>query len=149
MWRVTLLRVALVISLVPIPALVLSLLLLTIDSALGKTPLGDISTALLWVVGVAYLLSMAATMFAGVVWGSRLLLLPPVTSVIDLGLFAVFLPPGDSAVGWRTIDAVLLSLLCLLNVVQIMLLRRHLRSLSQEIPDEIDGVGHSSLSYDR
>ena len=122
--RNTVYRFAYLTSLIPLPAVILLMIVVTVNAGVGSGFLNGISTLLIWVLILGYSTSIVLAIVSGFLAKSRWILFPPVVALLDIVLFLIFLPEQESAVGWRFIDAVLLGGLIVLNVVQIVILRK-------------------------
>ncbi|MFH1894236.1 MAG: hypothetical protein ABIK83_16320 [Candidatus Zixiibacteriota bacterium] len=117
-------RFAYLTSLIPLPAAILLMIVVTVNADLGSAFLSGSITLLIWVLLLGYFSSIVLTIVSGFLAKSRWILFPPVVALLDIVLFLIFLPEQESAVGWRVIDAVLLGGLIVLNIIQIVILRK-------------------------
>ncbi|MBU1319039.1 MAG: hypothetical protein KKH67_07565 [candidate division Zixibacteria bacterium] len=122
--RNTVYRFAYLTSLVPLPAVILLMIVVTVNAGVGSGFLNGVTTLLIWVLILGYSTSIVLTIVSGFLAKSRWILFAPVVALLDIVLFLIFLPEQESAVGWRVIDAVLLGGLIVLNIIQIVILRK-------------------------
>jgi len=117
-------RFAYLTSLIPLPTVILLMIVVTVNAGFGSGFLNGVTTLLIWVLILGYSTSIVLAIVSGFLAKSRWILFPPVVALLDIVLFLIFLPEQESAVGWRVIDAVLLGGLIVLNIVQIVILKK-------------------------
>lgn len=111
-------------TVVPLPTLVAAILVTMLGNAADISLITGFATLLLWVVALAFMLSIVLAVACGLIRKSKILLFPAFLAMLDIALFVIFLPEDETAVGWRFIDYVLVGGLVALNVIQWLVLRR-------------------------
>ncbi len=111
-------------TVVPLPTLVAVILLTLLGNAAGISFVTGFAALLLWVVAIAFALSILLAVACGLIRKSKILLFPAFLAMLDIALFVIFLPEDETALGWRFIDYILVGGLVALNVVQWLVLRR-------------------------
>lgn len=111
-------------TVVPLPTLVAAILVTMLGNAADISLITGFATLLLWVVAIAFMLSIVLAVACGLIRKSKILLFPAFLAMLDIALFVIFLPEDETAVGWRFIDYVLVGGLVALNVIQWLVLRR-------------------------
>jgi hypothetical protein len=109
----------------PLPSLILLMIIVGVNASLGIGFLSSIATLFVWVTILSYSTSIVLAIASGFLAKSRWILFPPIVSLLDIILFLMFLPQEETAVGWRAIDVILLGGLVILNIAQIVILRKH------------------------
>jgi len=101
------------------------MILVGANASLGSGLLSSVATLMLWVTILSYASSIVLAIASGFLAKSRWLLFPPILALLDIVLFLMFLPQNETAVGWRPIDVILLGGLAILNIAQIVILKKH------------------------
>jgi len=115
-------------TVIPLPALAVSLIVGAVRIGLELEFLRLLMTALLVTSASSYMASLLLTIVCGVVSKSRPLLILPATSLLLIALFVVFLPENVRENPWRVVDIFIFVGLVVLNIMQMLSLRR--RSLA-------------------
>ncbi len=125
MWKQRFGRVTYIASVLPLPSLALALLLAALNSVVDAYILRLLTTLFLWILAVSYSASLLLGLAYGLVHRTPWVLAASLAAMLDIGLFILVLPEGETQVGWRTIDVLLLGGLLILSIVQMIALRKH------------------------
>lgn len=124
--RNTCYRFAYLTSLMTLPSLILALMLVSANASIDSGFLSFLASIFIWITILSYASSVVLTIVSGFLAKSRWILFPPVLALLDIVLFLMFLPQDETAVGWRAIDVILLGGLVILNIAQVVILKKHI-----------------------
>lgn len=117
-------RFAILTTALPLPCVIVSLVLGAIRGWLDLDFLQYPINLLLICCGICYPASLVLTLLWGLTTKSAVLLFTPVSSLILITLFVLFLPDNIRENPWRAIDIFIFAGLVVLNLLQYMSLRR-------------------------
>jgi hypothetical protein len=125
-------RLAYWTTIIPLPALILSLGVSALRIGTGFDILRLLTAFLLLVCGAGYLASIVLTILCGFLSKTPKLLFPPTASLLLAALFVILLPENVREDPWRTVDVLIFIGLVIFNVAQVLSLRRLSSALLRE-----------------
>lgn len=123
-------------ALVPLPTIALALLLGSLGAGLEIESFEHLSTGLLAISGIVYIVSLILAIVYGFISKSSRILIIPTASLLLIALFVIFLPEDVREDPWRLVDVITLGGLAALNVTQIVVLRKREFGIGQENHNE-------------
>ncbi len=125
MWKQRFNRVTYVASVLPLLSLLIVLIITAFNSFSDAHIFRLLTTFFLWTLACSYIASLLLGIAYGLIHRAPWVLAITLAAILDIGLFILALPDGETQVGWRPIDVILLGGLLILSILQIAALRKH------------------------
>ncbi len=117
-------KFALRATMVPLPLLALSIVSGSLATGLGLTYLRYFTVILLLGSGIGYVASLALTIVYGFISRRPPIMFLPAASLVLIALFVAALPEDVRAEPWRAIDIAIFTGLIVMNIAQMISLRK-------------------------